>query len=302
MSQAKETAAIDSIREQLEEKKVASETLSVEDMRQNLRDLSAVYAVREDATITAVDAGGVPSEWIVAQAARDDFTLLYFHGGGYALGSLETHHTITTELSHLLKARVLAADYRLAPESPYPAAVEDGVAAWRWLIEQEGIDPAKAAIAGDSAGGGLTVATMLSLKDKGLPLPAFGYLISPWVDLTGESKTLASNAKTDPMVDKEGLVAIAQMYLNGASAREPYASPLFGDLSGLPPLLVQATTAEVLLDDARLLTDRVNEAGGKATLQTWPDLVHVFQIAHSVLPEGAEAIGKAADFSKTIWR
>ena len=301
MSQAEELTPIEQLRAALEANPLI-EGAGIEEMRAHMEEVCQAHPLRADMEITPMELAGVSGEWVKTPASREDYVILYFHGGGYALGSPRTHRTLTGEIAHLTRSRVFAADYRMAPEHVFPAAVEDGVAVWRALIEEAGIVPAKAAIAGDSAGGGLTMATLLSVRDQKLPLPAFAYLISPWLDLTGESKTLISNDATDPIVKKDGLLNLAALYLAGASAKEAYASPLFADMAGLPPILIQATSAETLYDDSRLLAERAERAGVEIELQNWEGLVHVFQMFHALLPEGHEALEKLAQFTEAHWR
>ena len=202
-----------------------------------------------DARIEKVSADGVPAEWVAAPGADERRAVLYLHGGGYVIGSINTHRRLAYDISAASGAKVLLIDYRLAPEHPFPAAIDDAAKAWRWLLAQ-GFEPKRLAVAGDSAGGGLTIATLVNLRDLKLPLPACAVAISPWVDLEGLGGSIESRAEQDPMVQKPGLIWMAGLYLNGASPRTPLAAPLYADLKGLPPVLVQVGTAETLLDDA----------------------------------------------------
>ncbi|HEX8732564.1 MAG TPA: alpha/beta hydrolase, partial [Ktedonobacterales bacterium] len=186
------------------------------------------------------------------------------------------------------RARALWLDYRLAPECPFPAAVDDALAGYRWLLEQ-GVAPQRIVFAGDSAGGGLALATMLAAREAGLPLPAGATLLSPWTDLTGESSSAKSRAAVDPMVRGAGIAAGGRAYLAGADPRTPLASPLFADLHGLPPLLVHVGDAETLLDDSRSLAQRARDAGVEVTLHIWPGMFHVFPIFPALLPEARAA-------------
>jgi acetyl esterase/lipase len=221
--------------------------------------------------------------------------MLYLHGGGYVIGSLTTHRGLAGRLSQAAKARVLLIDYRLAPEHPFPAAVEDATAAYRWLLAH-GCTPARLAIAGDSAGGGLTVATLVALRDAGQPLPAAGVCLSPWTDLEGLGESVTSKASADPIVQKEMLLRLASCYLGDADPRTPLAAPLYADLRGLPPLLVQVGTAEILLDDALRLAERAKAAGVAVTLEAWDDMIHVWQLFAPLLPEGQQAIARIGEF------
>ncbi|WP_421998906.1 alpha/beta hydrolase [Reyranella sp.] len=240
-----------------------------------------------DAICEAVDAGGVPAEWVMAPGGDPRRAVLYLHGGGYAIGSINTHRRLAYDLSAASGARVLVIDYRLAPEHPFPAAVDDAAAAWSWLLEQ-GLAPNRLAVAGDSAGGGLTIATLVNLRDRKLGLPACAAAISPWVDLEGVGNSITARAAQDPMVQKPGLSWMAEMYLAGKDAKAPLAAPLHADLAGLPPVLVQVGTAETLLDDATRIAEKLHAAGVDVRLSVWPNMVHVFPLFAPVLSEGRD--------------
>jgi acetyl esterase/lipase len=266
-----------------------AENPTVAEMRAGFSQLATKFPGAPDITVTRVDAAGVPAAWVVAPGAEHTRVILYLHGGGYVIGSIDTHRELAGRLSRAAAARVLLLDYRLAPEHPYPAAVEDATTAYRWLLTN-GATPARIVIAGDSAGGGLTVATLVALRDAGDALPAAGVCLSPWVDMEGIGESMTTKAHVDPMVRREGLLNLANLYLAGANPRTPLAAPLYADLSGLPPLLVQVGTAETLLDDATRLADRAKAAGVDVTLESWEDMVHVWQLFASMLPEGQQAI------------
>ncbi len=268
---------------------------SIEEMRAGMEAMTGAAPIPEDVRFDPVDAGGVPAEWTRAPGASDDKTVLYFHGGGYVIGSVATHRGLTAGISRAAGARVLSVDYRLAPESPYPAAVEDGVASYRFLLSQ-GAAPESIAIAGDSAGGGLTVATLLALRAAGEPLPAAGVCISPWVDLTQTGDSMDAKAEEDPMVTRDALQPMADAYLAGADARAETASPCFADLAGLPPLLIQVGTAETLLDDSRRLADRAKTSGVDTILEEWEEMIHVWHAFAALLPEGQQAIDRIGEF------
>jgi monoterpene epsilon-lactone hydrolase len=240
-----------------------------------------------DAKCETVDAGGVPAEWVMAPGSDTDRAVLFLHGGGYAIGSLNTHRRLAYDISAASSARVLLIDYRLAPEHPFPAAVDDAAAAWRWLLQQ-GFAANRLAIAGDSAGGGLTIATLVNLRDLKLGLPACAVAISPWVDLEGAGNSITTRAAQDPMVQKDGLLWMAKMYLNGKDAKTPLAAPLHADLKGLPPILVQVGTAETLLDDATRIAEKLHAAGVDVRLAIWPNMLHVFPLFAPVLSEGRD--------------
>lgn len=249
----------------------------------------------EDVKCEKVDAGGIPGEWISTPESVAERVILYLHGGGYVLGSINTHRPMISRISRAAGARALAIEYRLAPENPFPAAVEDAVIGYRWLISV-GVDPAKLVVAGDSAGGGLTVATLIALRDAGEPLPAAGVCISPWVDMEGLGKSMTTKTKVDPMVQREGLVMMAKAYLGDADPRTPLAAPIYADLTGLPPLLIQVGTAETLLDDATRLAERAKSASVDVVLEPWEEMIHVWHAFAVMLPEGQQAIERIGEF------
>ena len=268
---------------------------SFAEQRAALESLTGMAPRPEDVTFTPFQVGGRPAEWVAAPGASDARALLYLHGGGYCVGSINTHRHLAADLSRAAGLRVLVLDYRLAPEHPFPAAVDDAVAAYRFLLDS-GLDRRALAIAGDSAGGGLTAATLLALRDADLPLPAAAALLSPWLDLTQSGESMESRAAVDPMVQRASLQRMADAYLNGADARTPLASPLFADLRHLPPLLIHVGTAETLLDDSRRFAERATSAGVDATLEVWDDMVHVWHAFGFVLPEARDANARIADF------
>jgi len=251
-----------------------------------------------DAKCEKVDAGGVPSEWVMAPGCDSGRAILYLHGGGYAIGSLNTHRRLAYDISAASTAKVLLIDYRLAPEHPFPAAVDDAAAAWRWLLQQ-GFAPNRLAIAGDSAGGGLTIATLVNLRDKKLGLPACAVAISPWVDLEGLGTSITTRSAQDPMVQQDGLLWMAKMYLNGKDAKTPLAAPLHADLKGLPPTLVQVGTAETLLDDAIRIAEKMHAAGVDARLAIWPNQLHVFPLFAPILSEGRDGCIEIGNFIRS---
>jgi epsilon-lactone hydrolase len=241
--------------------------------------------------------GGRGAERLTPLGAAPDRAILYLHGGGYCAGSLDTHRGLAGRIAQAAGCPVCTVDYRLAPEDPHPAALLDAVAAYRDLLAG-GLRPECTAIAGDSAGGGLTMATLVALRDGGGPLPAAAACLSPWVDLTQSSESYGALGPDDPMVTKAGLDAYADAYLAGTAATSPLASPLYvEDLSGLPPVLIEVGGREVLLDDATRLADRLREAGGSVSLTVWPELIHVFQVfSGDVVPEADQSIGAIGAF------
>lgn len=272
--------------------------LSLEKERANLDEGGARFKVPADVKLEPVSADGVPAEYLTAPNASADRAVLYLHGGGYAIGSIKSHRYLMQNVSRAAGARTLGIDYRLAPEHPFPAAIEDATKAYLWLLAQ-GFAPGRVAIAGDSAGGGLTLATLVNLRDKGLPTPAAGVLISPWTDLTGTAESVKTRAASDPMVKPDGLYGLAGHYLNGVDARNPLASPVFADMKGLPPLLIHVGGREILYDDAVTVAERARAAGVDVTLVDEPELFHVWHAFAPMLDEGQQAVEQIGAWLKT---
>jgi monoterpene epsilon-lactone hydrolase len=253
-----------------------------------------------DVTHTPVAAqpakGLCPAEWL--SVANPQRTVLYFHGGGYFFCSLATHRPVAAYLARVTQGRVLSVDYRMAPEHPYPAAVDDTLAWWQALLA-EGLDPKKAVFAGDSAGGGLALATMLAARDKGLPMPAGGLLFSPWTDLSCSGETMKTLSKADVMFHPHMLPKAAELYLNGQPAQSPLASPLFADLKGLPPLMIHASQHEILLSDSTRLHDRAQVAGVKSELHLRARMPHVWPTM-LVLPEARATLKDSGAFIQRL--
>ncbi len=268
---------------------------SMDELRAGFASFMSRYSYDPSIKSEPVTIGEMKAEWLVAPGADHSRAILYLHGGGYVIGSIETHRALAARLSQASGARVLLIDYRLAPEHPHPAAVEDSVAAYRWLLGL-GISPKKIALAGDSAGGGLTAAALVAIRDAGLKMPAAGVCISPWVDMEGIGESMTAKAGEDPLVQKEGLVQMATAYLSGQDPKTPLAAPIYADLHGLPPLLIQVGTAETLLSDATRLADRARAAGVDVTLRPWDNMVHVWHLFASALDEGQKGIEEAGQF------
>ncbi len=262
---------------------------SPQDFRGIFEEMASATPVAPDIKCEKTKAGGVAAEWVCAPNAAADRAVLYLHGGGYVIGSVNTHRDLMSRISRAAGARVLGLDYRLAPENPFPAAVDDAVAAYRWLLGQ-GLKPNKIAVAGDSAGGGLTVAALLAIRDAKLPAPAAGVCMSPWVDLEGIGESMKTRAAVDPVVQREGLLGMAAAYLGGKNPRTPLAAPLYAELKGLPPLLIQVGNDETLLDDSTRLAEKAKAAGVNVKLEVWPEMIHVWQMFAAFLPEGQQAV------------
>jgi epsilon-lactone hydrolase len=246
-------------------------------------------------TTIAIDAGGVPADRISTPVSLPHRHVLYLHGGAYVLGSPAIYRDFTWRIARAARARLLCIDYRLAPEHPFPAALEDAVRAYRWLLE-DGADPRHIAVMGDSAGGGLTLATLLKLRDDGVPLPAAAVVLSPWTDLALTGETLRTKAAVEPMISDPGLPIAAKGYLAGADPRDPYASPLYGDPAGLPPTLILVGTDEVLLDDSLRMAERMRTAGCEVEAEVWPGMFHVWPMMARVLPEARAGIARVGAF------
>ncbi len=257
--------------------------------------LAAQTPLPADVYTETVQMGGVAGLLIASPGVDDRRLVLYLHGGGYCTGSSLTHRDFGWRFSAAAGARVLLLDYRLAPEHPFPAAVEDTLTAYRWLLAQ-GFDPGQIAIGGDSAGGGLAVAALVALRDEGTVLPATAVLISPWTDLTGSGDSIRSKADADPLLTANRLADFSHAYLGEADPKNPLASPLFSDLRGLPPLLIQVGEAEILLDDAVRLAEKAQAAGVDVTLDVWEEMFHVWHGFAAVVPESQEAIAQAGEF------
>jgi epsilon-lactone hydrolase len=248
-----------------------------------------------DTETVGVDAGGVPAVRIATPVWRADRHVLFLHGGGFVAGSSALYRHVTWRFATAAQARVLSVDYRLAPEHPFPAALEDSVKAYRWLLAH-GVDPRHVAVMGDSAGGNLAFAMLLKARDEGLPLPAAAVALSPWVDLALGSPSMERNAAADPMLNAANTPKLVKSYLNGADPRAPYASPLYGDLSGLPPTLIQVGSDEILHDDAVRMAEKLRASGCQVELEIWPRMPHVWHLFATILPEARQAIARVGTF------
>lgn len=244
-----------------------------------------------------IDISGMRAEWAVPQGASDGRAILYLHGGAYVVGSIASHRTLVSQLAKEAGCRALCVEYRLAPENPFPAAVVDAVKAFEWLVTH-GYEAGNIVLAGDSAGGGLAVAAMLSLRDAGSPVPAAAVLLSPWTDLEVRGESVQAVERRDPMLSARALRREACMYLDREDPRHPLASPIYADLSGLPPMLIQAGTREILLDDARRLARRAEEDGVEVELDVWEDMFHVWQFFTPLVPESNAALERLGRFAR----
>lgn len=241
-----------------------------------------------------VQIGGLPAEWI--RPENPSGTILYLHGGAFVLGSIGTHRMLAVDLTRHTGMQVILPEYRLAPDHPFPAAMDDAARAYAWLLAS-GIPPREIILGGDSAGGGLALSMLVRLQAEGQPIPAAAFLLSPWTDLTLSGASIEAKASTDPVLSQEPLRRFARMYAAGHDLHDPYISPLGADLSGLPPILVQVGTEEILLDDAVRLAESLTAAGGTARLEVYPGMFHVFQMM-PFLPETRQAFSAIAQFCR----
>ncbi|MBG6099407.1 alpha/beta hydrolase [Nocardioides luteus] len=267
-------------------------SVSVEEARAGF-DAGQTRPLPDEARARAVTIGGIPGLELYRDATEG--TLLYLHGGGYVVGSARTGASLADGLAGRAGLRAISIDYRLAPEAPYPAAVEDGLAAYRGLLDA-GVEPDRLVLAGDSAGGGLTMATLLAARSAGLPQPAAAVLFSPWTDLTLSGATIETKLDADPLFDRAALEWFARRYLGSADPTDPLISPAFADLAGLPPLLIQVGSHEVLLDDSLRLAARAAEADVEVILEVGAELPHVFQNQAGSLDEADAALDRASRF------
>jgi monoterpene epsilon-lactone hydrolase len=286
-------AAIQMFRSQPRDPDAAALTYA-EQREQSGQMISSMAPMPADAKTEKLTVAGVPALWVEVPESQPQRAVLYLHGGGYVVGSILSHQELAARIARAAKARVLVLDYRLAPENPYPAAVEDAVGAYQFLLDA-GLAPSRLTIAGDSAGGGLTVAALVALRDRGLPLPGAGVALSPWADLTLSGETITTKVTEEPVLSLESLQLWASLYAAGTDAADPLVSPVNADLSGLPPLLVQAGTSEVLLSDAERLAERVRAAGGVVEYQPEPGLFHCYQL-FPIYPEAFSSVERIGQF------
>jgi acetyl esterase/lipase len=269
--------------------------LSLDERRARMEDIGTRFPAPQSASINPVKIAERPAEWVCDPDTDDGRVMLYVHGGGYVQGSLASHRNLVFEIARSMKGKVLNLDYRLAPEHPFPAAVEDTVNAWAELLEM-GIDPKKASFGGDSAGGGLVIAALVSARDKGLPMPSCACCISPWTDLVGSGRTMDTKALEDPMVNRAALEFFSDFYADKEDKSHPLISPLFANLAGLPPLLIQVGTAETLLDDSRRLATRARYAGVDVSYAEWEGMPHIWHIFAPLLEKSRKAIIELGEF------
>jgi len=269
--------------------------INVHTLNQRWHKLARLLWTARDVKIERAEVHGLGAEWLLPKGAPEDKLLLYLHGGAYVMGGCATHRQFVSYLARASGVRALLPEYRLAPEHPFPAAVDDAVGLYRALLA-DGYAAADIVIAGDSAGGGLTMATLLSLRDAGDPLPAAACLLSPWLDLVGTGETMNTNAHRDPWFKPEDMRSVASYYCEEDQLRNPLVSPVYGDLSGLPPVYIQVGADEILLSDSTRAAEKIKAAGGGIDIEVWPGMWHVFQMFVCQMPESRAAIATLGEY------
>jgi epsilon-lactone hydrolase len=270
----------------------------LEERRARLDALGTQYPLPPDVRVETLTIDGVDAEWTSTPHADNNRVILFFHGGGYISGSLNSHRHMIAQAGREAGTRTFALAYRLAPEHPFPAALNDAVAGYRFLLAR-GFKPGQIAVAGESAGGGLAVAMLMALRDAGVVLPACVWCSSPWVDLEMSGASMATKAAVDPLISRPYLLELAAMYCNAADARTALTSPIYGDLGGLPPMLIQSGSAETLLDDAIRLASVAGAADDRVTLEIWPDMIHAWHLFYQQVAAGRRALASVGAFVRT---
>jgi acetyl esterase/lipase len=268
----------------------------VRDHRKGLELMSVGVVLSEDVESTPMDINGVPAIWFNTPESRDNRIVVFFHGGAYIAGSPDTSKFHAVYISRVSKAQLLSVDYRLAPENPFPAGLDDAVKVYKWLIEEKKFSPEQIVLVGVSAGGGLTLAALLKLRELGIKLPAAAVCISPWADLAFTGETYRSRAKLDPFTSPNGLDFAAELYIGENDPKNPLISPVYAKLNGLPSLFIIVGTAEILHDDSIRLANNAKKEGVEVTLEVWEDMIHAFPVFVNVVPESCEAIDKIGNF------
>lgn len=276
-------------------KTVDAETSDVQRVRRWWHFLANVLWTATGVSIRQNDIAGMNAEWFTPEDRTKGKIVLYLHGGGYIMGNCATHRQLVSYLARTWGVRAVLPEYRLAPEHPYPAAIDDALSAYR-ALRDDGFAPGDILVAGDSAGGGLTMALLLSLRDRGEPMPAGAVLMSPWLDLTASGESAKSRADHDPWFKPADMAVIAAYYCKEEELRLPLVSPVFAGVGGLPPLYIQVGEDEILLSDSTRIAEKLEDAGGDVTLEVWPEMWHVFQVFVHQMPESREAIRKLAPF------
>jgi len=268
---------------------------TVQEQRKALEGFAKLSLLPQKTKVESFKIGSLPAEWISVGNTMEDSVILHVHGGAYNMGSLNTHRDLGARISKASGARTLLIDYNLAPENKYPAAVEDIVKAYRWLINNR-FSQQNIVIAGDSSGGGLAIAALVMLRDSGEPLPAAAVCLSPWTDLEGRGESIKTHINTDPFLTPEWLQFMAKNYIADNDPRNPFISPIYADLSNLPPILIQVGSDEILLSDSIRLTERARESGVDTTLDIWENMWHVWHFFAGQMPEGKRALNDVGKF------
>ncbi len=273
----------------------------INEYRNAMEKFCAMVKTPEGVTYTPTDCAGIRGEYVEPANLDNDNLILYFHGGGYAMGSIDSHRPLAGRISLASGTKLLLIDYRLAPENPFPAGLEDTVKVYKWLINEQGYSSDKIIFGGDSAGGGLTIASMLKLRDENFALPKAGICLSPWLDLEATGDSATSKASEDPMIDLQSVKEWALMYAPKEQLTNPLVSPIYADLSGLPPLYMQVGTAELLLDDSTRLAEKAKKAGVQVELEVWEEMIHVWQAFGNYIPESKPAIEKIGNYIRSTF-
>ncbi len=274
-------------------------SLDVEKNRKNLEGQVFLFKTPRNVRIQPVSVEGVPAEWLLPKGCDTDRVIIYLHGGSFHAGSLRTHRGIAAHIGVNSDSSVLLLDYSLAPENPFPAAIEDVVSVYRWLLEVKGFEAKKVIISGDSAGGGLTLASLLKFQEENITLPAAAICLSPVTDFAITGESITTKAKEEVMLTENEMKQSFEIYAKGQNVEHPLVSPLYADLSGLPPLLIQTGTAEILLDDSTRFAQKAIKQGVTVDLDLWDNMFHVFQIFGNLIPESKKALKKIGEFAKS---
>jgi acetyl esterase/lipase len=270
--------------------------IDVEKKRRNLEKRVFLFRKPRNVNVEKISIEEISCEWLFPPKCDKNYVMIYLHGGAYIAGSPNTHRGIAARIGRVAEIPVLFIDYSRAPENPFPAALEDVVKVYIWLINQKMIDPKKMIIAGDSAGGGLTLSTLVKFRDDSIPLPAAAVCLSPWTDLAITGESIETKAEEEIMLTRRELQESAEVYLNGADSKNPLASPLYADLKGLPPILLQTGASEIILDDTVRFAEKAVKAGVDVTADIWSKMWHVFQIYGNLMPESKKAIKKIGSY------
>ena len=272
-----------------------AETIDVVSTRKRLDFFAGMIPTAFGVSVRKESIAGLYAEWLITDGSPEDKLLLYWHGGAYAMGSCKSHRPCVSHIARAAGVRALLPEYRLGPEHPFPAAIEDSVRVYRALLIQ-GYEPANIVVAGDSAGGGLTAAMLLSLRDAGDPLPGAVGLLSPWLDLTGQGESMTTRVGQDPWFSPEDLPHVTRHYCKDDELGNPLVSPVFADASGLPPTLIQVGNDELLLSDSERFAANIRTGGGQVEIDVWPGMWHVWQMFIGLMPESRQAVDKLGEF------